>query len=69
MPGLFSLFTEKQFELVGRPRQVLALDDFTEIDPGMYDGDDWEDIAPEVKQRKGKPISRPSYARAVANKA
>lgn len=57
--------SEKKFELINRPRQVLVLDDFTEIDPDRYDLDDWEHIpAP----NQAKP-SRRSYAKVVAAKA
>ncbi|KIJ54227.1 hypothetical protein M422DRAFT_241479 [Sphaerobolus stellatus SS14] len=62
--------TDKRFEIVNRPRQVLALDDFTEIDPGMYDVDDWEYI--ELNQKRGKVVPqapRLSYARVAATKA
>ncbi|GJJ13401.1 hypothetical protein Clacol_007655 [Clathrus columnatus] len=55
-----------RFELINRPRQVLALDDFTEIDPDKYDLDDWEHVP--APMYKGKE-SRRSYARVVAAKA
>ncbi|KIJ53527.1 hypothetical protein M422DRAFT_25394 [Sphaerobolus stellatus SS14] len=61
--------TDNRFEFVKRPRQVLALDDFTEIDSNKYDEDDWEHI--ELNQQQHKPTSPPrlSYARVVASKA
>jgi len=59
---------EKRFEFVDRPRQVLLLDDFTEIDSDKYDLDDWEHIESGPKQRKAVPKIR-SYATVVAARA
>jgi hypothetical protein len=53
--------------MVGRPRQVLVLDEFTEVD-AMYDLEDWEHVEVEVKHRKAT-LKAPSYARVVANRA
>jgi len=61
-----SSLSDKRFEFVGRPRQVLALDDFTEIDPNQYDVDDWEHIDADVGRRKPPRLS---YAKVVARKA
>lgn len=52
--------------MIGRPRQVLVLDEFSENDYAKHDLDDWEHIEVEVKHRK--PMA-PSYARVVANRA
>ncbi|KAF8531480.1 hypothetical protein JB92DRAFT_3138798 [Gautieria morchelliformis] len=59
--------SDKRFEMIGRPRQVLVLDDFTETDPNKLDLEDWEHIEVEAKHRKA--MSAPSYARVVANRA
>ena len=51
--------------MVGRPRQVLVLDEFTEIEP-TRDLEDWEHIEVDANHRKAMA---PSYARIVANRA
>jgi len=63
--------SEKQFEMVGRPRQVLVLDEFTEVVEAKYELDDWEHIDFEAKIRKPmhKSSKAPSYARVVASRA
>jgi hypothetical protein len=52
--------------MIGRPRQVLVLDDFTEIDSTNFDCEDWEHV--EVEANRRKAMAR-SYARVVANRA
>lgn len=74
--GMFSCLTfhdcipyrilDKRFEMIGRPRQVLALDEFTEIDSTKFELEDWEHVEVEANRRKAMP---PSYARVVANRA
>ncbi|KAF8527593.1 hypothetical protein BU17DRAFT_61719 [Hysterangium stoloniferum] len=65
---LLTQIIERQFEVVDRPRQVLLLDDFTEIDSDKYDLDDWEHVESGPKQRKAAPKIR-SYATVVAARA
>jgi hypothetical protein len=64
---MLNSLVDKRFEMIGRPRQVLVLDDFTETDPNRLDQEDWEHIEVEAKQRK--KAMAPSYARVVANRA
>ncbi|KAF8578601.1 hypothetical protein K439DRAFT_1621183 [Ramaria rubella] len=63
---LLNSITEK-FEVIGRPRQVLVLDEFTEIDAAKFELEDWEYVEG-VNQRKALRMA-PSYANIVASRA